>query len=80
MYRHKPVFTKRITISIEECLRDDLNYLTKELNINRSSLIRQLILDWMISRKLVFQCAVREPSSQPINDAIGYSIGDDCND
>ena len=70
----KPVYTERITVSVEESLRDDLNYLTGELNINRSALIRDLILEWMISRKMVFQSADREPSSQPMKDAIGYSI------
>ena len=70
----KPIYTERITVSVEETLRDDLNYLTGELNINRSALIRGLILEWMISRKMVFQSADIEPSSQSMKDAIGYSI------
>ena len=77
MYTPKSMLTKRITVSIEECLRDDLDFLTDELNINRSSLVRQLLLDWMVSRKLLFQTAEKRPSSQPIKDAIGYSIGDE---
>lgn len=80
MYKPKSMLTKRITVSIEECLRDDLNFLTDEMNINRSSLIRQLLLDWMISRKLLFQSAEKRPNSEPIKKAIGYSIGDDSND
>ena len=75
MQATKPVYTERITVSVEVSLRDDLNFLTDELNINRSALIRDLILDWMISRKLMFQSADREPSSQQMKDAIGYSIG-----
>lgn len=70
----KPVYTERITVSVEESLREDLNYLTGELNINRSALIRELILDWMISRKTLFQYRDKEPSSQPMKKAIGYSI------
>ena len=70
----KPIYTERITLSVEKSLRDDLNYLTGELNINRSALIRELILDWMISRKMVFQFADREPISQLMKDAIGYSF------
>ena len=66
--------TKRITISIEESIRDDLNFITQELNINRSSLVRDLLLDWMISRKLVFQSALRQPNSQAIKNVIGYDI------
>ena len=74
MQATKPVYTERITVSIEVSLRDDLNFLTDELNINRSALIRDLILEWMISRKLIFQSADREPSSPQMKDAIGYSI------
>jgi len=70
----KPIYKERITVSVEESLRDDLNYLTNELNINRSALIRELILDWMISRKKLFQYGDKEPSSQPMKKAIGYSI------
>ena len=70
----KPVYTERITVSVEASLRDDLNYLTGELNINRSALIRELILDWMITRKALFEYSDKEPSSQPMKDAIGYSI------
>jgi hypothetical protein len=75
MHQPKPVLTKRITVSIEESLRDDLNFLTEQLNINRSSLIRGLILNWMISRKLSFQTADVDPKSQPLKQAIGYSVG-----
>ena len=80
MYQQNPVFTKRITFSIEESLRDDLNFLTEELNMNRSSLIRGLLINWMASKKLIFQCAVQEPYSQEMKDAIGYSIAEGCND
>lgn len=75
MHQPKPVLTKRITVSIEETLRDDLNFLTEQLNINRSSLIRGLILNWMISRKLSFQTADVDPKSRPLQQAIGYSVG-----
>ena len=70
----KPVYSERITVSVEVSLRDDLNFLTDELNINRSALIRDLILDWMISRKVVFQSADSVPSSPQMKDAIGYLI------
>ena len=72
----KPILTKRITVSIEESLRDDLNFLTEELDINRSSLIRGLILNWMISRKVVFQSADVDPKSPTLVKAIGYSTGE----
>ena len=61
---------KRITISVLTDIRDDLNFLTEALNINRSSLIRQLILDWMISRKNVFQEKNSTPSSNEMNIAL----------
>lgn len=76
MHQPKPVLTKRITVSIEETLRDDLNFLTEQLNINRSSLIRGLILNWMISRKLSFQTADVDPKSLALQQAIGYSVGE----
>ena len=61
---------KRITVSVLTGIRDDLNFLTEALNINRSSLIRQLILDWMISRKNVFQERGSTPSSTEMNIAL----------
>ena len=80
MHYTKPILTKRITVSIEESLRDDLNFLTEELDINRSSLIRGLIMNWMISRKFVFQSAEIEPTNQPLKKAIEYSEGAKHND
>ena len=76
MHYTKPILTKRITVSIEENLRDDLNFLTQELDINRSSLIRGLILNWMLSRKVVFQSAEADPKSPTLIKAIGYSTGE----
>ena len=76
MNQNKPILEKRITVSVDENLRDDLNHLTEELNINRSSLIRGLIVNWMISKKLVFECHWQEPRSQLMKDAIGYSMKD----
>ena len=63
-------FPKRITISVAEDVRDDLNFITDSLNINRSSLLRQLILDWMISHKEVFQDNISAPSSDQMQNAI----------
>ena len=76
MEQNNPQFPKRITISISEDIRDDLNYLTEEMNINRSSLIRGLIVNWMVSKKLTFQFKYQEPRSQLMKDAIGYSMED----
>lgn len=80
MNQKTPRLEKRITISIEEELRDDLNYLTAELDINRSSLVRSLLIDWMIQRKMTFQFNVRPPSSKQLKDAIGYDINEDIYD
>ena len=76
MQQVKPILTKRITVSIDENLRDDLNFLTEELDINRSSLIRGLILNWMLSRKVAFQSADVDPKSPTLVKAIGYSTGE----
>ena len=76
MHHPTPLLTKRITVSIEEDLRDDLNFLTDVLDINRSSLIRGLIMSWMISRKVVFQSADIEPKCKTIKKAIGSKPGE----
>lgn len=61
---------------MEKPFRDDLNFMTNELNINRSALVRGLLLDWMVSRKMVFQLAEKEPADQALKAAIAYPNGD----
>ena len=80
MNQRIPALTKRITISIEEELRDDLNFLTENLDINRSALVRSLLINWMIAHKLSFQTELRPPSSKQLQDAIGYDINEELYD
>ena len=63
----------RITVSIDDHLRDDLNFLTDELNINRSALIRDLILQWTISRRMVFNQPEKN-IDQFLKNGIGYAV------
>lgn len=63
MRNNKPLLAKRISFSIEEPLLNDLNTICDISDINRSSIIRKLVLEWMLSRTISFLYQDLEPES-----------------
>ena len=49
----QPCLTQRVSVALDQQALNEMNYMTRKSNINRSSLIRHLVEEWISQNRQI---------------------------